>query len=142
MDGDTWQHQRSYSTPHLLSSITTPVPDTDPLTGGILLEDHYHTDAYDRVGTVETTYLPQYRASTISNMLHMDKSAKARPSLPHEILQAFDTNKVVQRGTLQRLKIRRVEGDDGSASTVETLMEDHEDREEQDIDKDGKYNLS
>jgi len=142
MDGENWQHQRSYSTPHLLSSITTPVPDTDPLTGGILLEDHYHTDAYDRVGTVETTYLPQYRASTISNMLHMDKSAKARHSLPHEILQAFDTNKVVQRGTLQRLKIRRVEGDDGSASTVETLMEDHEDRDEQDIDKDALGQLS
>eukprot|EP00088_Acartia_fossae_P020083 TRINITY_DN2176_c0_g1_i7.p1 TRINITY_DN2176_c0_g1~~TRINITY_DN2176_c0_g1_i7.p1 ORF type:complete len:1038 (+),score=369.78 TRINITY_DN2176_c0_g1_i7:453-3116(+) len=134
-------HQRSYSTPHLLSSITTPVPDTDPLTGGILLEEHYHTDAYDRVGGVgvEATYLPQYRANTISSMLTMDEEAAAQQPLPAEILQAFDTNKVVKRGTLQRLKVRRTDSHEGPS--VETVMESS-DREELEMEKDALCQLS
>jgi len=119
---DHFYQKRSYSTGHLLTSITTPVPDTDPLTGGILLEDHYHTDVYDRVGSVETTYLPQYRDTTISSMLNMDNAHH----LPEEILRAFDTNKVAARGTLQRMKVRRLdslEGHSSNGSGVETVLE-------------------
>ena len=124
--------KRSYSTPQLLTSITTPVPDTDPLTGGILLEDHYNTtDLYDQVGSAETTYLPQYRTDKISSMLDMDQIQH----LPAEILRAFDTNKVAARGTLQRLKVRRLDSLEGPG--IDTVLEAEYD-EDAEMDRDGK----
>lgn len=113
------------------------MPDTDPLTGGILLEEHYHTDVYDRVGSVETTYLPQYRDTAISSMLNMDQAHH----LPAEILRAFDTNKVAARGTLQRLKVRRLdslEGQSSNGSGVETVFEAEDFEDLPESEKDGE----
>lgn len=67
-------------------------------------------------------------------MLNIEQTQQA--PLPPEILKAFDTNKVAKRGTLQRLKVRRVEGVEEGLG-VETVMEASE-REEAETDKDGK----
>ena len=82
-----------------LTSLTTPVPDTNPLDGGILMEEPYHTDAYNRISGDESFLALSYRASTLPCSLEPSRHFSNH-------LLGFDTNKVMKRGTLQRLKIR------------------------------------
>lgn len=106
----------------VFTSVTTPVPDSNPLDGGILMEEPYQTDAYDRFPGEETYLAMPYRAVGGSGLLDSGKE------FPPEILAAFDTNKVASRGTLQRLKFRSrgEEGELHSDLEVEEMEEDGE----------------
>ena len=88
--------ESSLSLSRTLSSLTTPVPESNPLDGGILVEEPYNTEAYN---------LP----SLPSQRRFVDLTY--RTSLPNlqpvdENLQQFDTKKVASRGTLQRMKVK------------------------------------
>jgi hypothetical protein len=81
-----------------LTSVTTPLPDTNPLEGGILMEDSYPTDAYDTFPADEALVALAY-GSSLPSLLEPQVR-----SIPEDILAAFDTQKVAFKGTLQRLK--------------------------------------
>merc|ERR1719192_1335301 len=82
-----------------LSSLTTPVPDSNPLDGGILMEEPYSTEAYDSPLGSQRRFLDlTYRAS-LPNL-------QPEPDNVDNILAGFDTKKVAARGTLQRMKVR------------------------------------
>ena len=107
----------------ILSSVTTPVPEVNPLDGGILLEEPYPTDAYD-----------QYPGQDYPAYTFPPAATSPLKNIPDELLTAFDTNKVAKRGTLQRLKLRNRTGDSSPDSdprgsgndTPEEQMEDGE----------------
>jgi len=104
----------------ILSSVTTPVPEVNPLDGGILLEEPYPTDAYDQYPCED------YLSYTLPS------SAQAAPlkNIPNELLTAFDTNKVAKRGTLQRLKFRNRTGDSSPDSDPRGSDNDTEEQTE------------
>ena len=90
-------HEDPDSLSRTLSSLTPPVPDSNPLDGGILVEEPYTTEAYNFPS------LPAQRR-------FVDLTYRA--SLPNlqpedgESLSLFDTKKVASKGTLQRMKVR------------------------------------
>jgi len=122
----------SRSSSHVLESITTPVPQTNPLQGGILMQEPYQTDAYDRFPGEDAFFTP-YRVTVMSPSLLQacSSSSPGRTDLPNELLAAFDTNKVAKRGTLQRLKMRnREEHSDDRSETIDEVSDvDMEDQE-------------
>ena len=84
-----------------LTSFTTPVPDCNPLDGGILMEGPYPTEAYNTPLTSQRRFLAaSYRAS-LPNLEPLETEQVMGAFLP-----AFDTGKVAARGTLQRRKVR------------------------------------
>jgi len=94
-----------------LTSVTTPVPDSNPLHGGILTEDPYPTDAYDQFPR-ESSFLSSYRTPPIPSLLDEQASSSLQPS--------FNVSKVAKCGTLQRLKIRpRQETEDSTDTETE-----------------------
>lgn len=83
-----------------LSSLTTPVPDTNPLDGGILMEEPYSTEAYDiPVGSQRRFLHLTYRTS-------LPNLQGGQEDQMENILTGFDTKKVAAKGTLQRMKVR------------------------------------
>ncbi len=83
-----------------LRSVTTPLPDSNPLEGGILMQDSYPTDAYEPYPADEALVTLAYGAS-LPSLLEPPVH-----TLPAELLAAFDTQKVALKGTLQRLRPR------------------------------------
>eukprot|EP00090_Calanus_glacialis_P009978 TRINITY_DN1835_c0_g1_i1.p1 TRINITY_DN1835_c0_g1~~TRINITY_DN1835_c0_g1_i1.p1 ORF type:complete len:1716 (-),score=684.24 TRINITY_DN1835_c0_g1_i1:112-5259(-) len=82
-----------------LSSLTTPVPDSNPLDGGILMEEPYSTEAYNTpLGSQRRFLHLTYRTSLPNLQPDQDKV--------ENILAGFDTKKVAAKGTLQRMKVR------------------------------------
>ena len=115
--------------PIILASVTTPVPDTNPLDGGILLEEPYATDAYDRFPGDESYLAFPYRGAA-NHMPRLVDSPKDK-GIPEEILAAFDTNKVAMRGTLQRRhRVKNHKGED---------VDDQSDIDTEDHVEDGKH---
>ena len=114
-----------------LVSVTTPVPDTNPLHGGILVQEPYHTDAYDH-SLADGSYLASYRGSSIPSLLDV-----SRDDIPREILAAFDTNKVAARGTLQRRKVVRTRPE--HSNNLEAPIEEVSDVEMEDQAQDGRF---
>ena len=112
-----------------LTSLTTPVPDTNPLDGGILMEEPYQTDAYNRIPGDESFLALSYRASTLPCSLEPSRHFSNH-------LLGFDTNKVMKRGTLQRLKVRKHGelSDDGG-----DLIESSSDVDIDENTEDGEY---
>ena len=92
------------------------------------MEEPYQTDAYDRIPGDDSFIGLTYRASTLPCSLEPGRHFSNH-------LLGFDTNKVVTRGTLQRLKVRtRVDlSDDGGDMIVTSseidIEEDTEDGE-------------
>merc|ERR1719228_2968940 len=83
-----------------LSSLTTPVPDTNPLDGGILMEEPYSTEAYDiPIGSQRRFLHLTYRTS-------LPNLQGGQEDRMENILTGFDTKKVAAKGTLQRMKVR------------------------------------
>jgi len=113
-----------------LVSVTTPVPDTNPLHGGILVQEPYHTDAYDH-SLADGSYLASYRGSSIPSLLDV-----SRDDIPREILAAFDTNKVAARGTLQRRKVVRTRPE--HSNNLEAPIEEVSDVEMEDQAQDAE----
>ena len=92
--------QDSQSLSRTLSSLTTPVPESNPLDGGILMEEPYNTEAYNlpKVPSPRRFLDLTYRAS-LPNLQPVQDS-------PADLLAQFDTNKVATKGTLQRMKMK------------------------------------
>merc|ERR1719350_399823 len=94
-----------------LTSLTTPVPDaqSDPLEGGMMVEEPYHTEAYNtpRLLNLDTQGAPRhflglgYRTS-LPNLQPVATNIADHNPYPKK----FDTMKVAARGTLQRMKVR------------------------------------
>merc|ERR1719187_2120934 len=83
-----------------LSSLTTPVPDSNPLDGGILMEEPYSTEAYDSPLGSQRRFLHLTYRNSLPN-LQGDQVDQV-----DNILSGFDTKKVAAKGTLQRMKVR------------------------------------
>ena len=107
-----------------LTSVTTPLPDSDPLEGGILMEDSYPTDAYDPYPADEALVALAYGAS-LPSLLEPNVH-----NIPDELLAAFDTQKVALKGTLQRLR-PRTRRDGGREDHRASRIEDESDSEEE-----------
>merc|ERR1719431_944594 len=80
-----------------LSSLTTPVPDSNPLDGGILMEEPYSTEAYDSPLGSQRRFLHLTYRNSLPNL---------QGEQVDSILTGFDTKKVAAKGTLQRMKVR------------------------------------
>lgn len=111
-----------------LSSLTTPVPESNPLDGGILMEEPYSTEAYNTPLGSQRRFLDlTYRASLPNLQPESDNV--------DNILAGFDTKKVAARGTLQRMKVRgrpdlqglglEIGGSDRQCDTVWDCSEDN-----------------
>ena len=91
----------SHSLSQTLSSLTTPVPDSNPLDGGILVEEPYNTEAYNLPNLpsqrrfVDLTY-----RTSLPNLQPVDENGE------NLFVQQFDTKKVASKGTLQRMKVK------------------------------------
>ena len=95
--------QDSQSLSRTLSSLTTPVPETNPLDGGILVEEPYNTEAYNLPAVPsQRRFLDlTYRAS-LPNLQPVEDD----PCTASDLLSKFDTNKIATKGTLQRMKMK------------------------------------
>ena len=95
--------QDSQTLSRTLSSLTTPVPESNPLDGGILVEEPYNTEAYNLPALPSQRRFVDltYRAS-LPNLQPVEDSACTAADL----LSKFDTNKVATKGTLQRMKMK------------------------------------
>ena len=93
---DQEANDSSQSLSRTLSSLTTPVPDSNPLDGGILVEEPYNTEAYN-LPTQRRFVDFTYRAS-LPNLQPVNEDV--------EVDQHFDTKKVATKGTLQRMKLK------------------------------------
>jgi len=133
----------SRSSNPVLESITTPVPQTNPLQGGILMQEPYETDAYDRCpggggagvsgGDDEeallTAVCAPYRVTvmptSLNSLIETSASGSGRNSLAMhgDMLTVFDTNKVAKRGTLQRLKVRNKDVADDCGETIHEVSD-------------------
>ena len=85
-----------------LTSLTTPVPDTsNPLDGGILVQEPYHTDAYNTPASLAT-------GRRFLSLAYRNSLPNLQPAAPEEEEEdpEFDTGKVAARGTLQRMRVR------------------------------------
>jgi len=83
-----------------LSSLTTPVPDSNPLDGGILMEEPYSTEAYDTPLGSQRRFLHLTYRNSLPNL------QGEQVDQVDNILSGFDTKKVAAKGTLQRMKVR------------------------------------
>jgi len=83
-----------------LSSLTTPVPDSNPLDGGILMEEPYSTEAYDTPLGSQRRFLHLTYRNSLPNL------QGEQVDQVDNILTGFDTKKVAAKGTLQRMKVR------------------------------------
>merc|ERR1719228_3279251 len=82
-----------------LSSLTTPVPDSNPLDGGILMEEPYSTEAYNLPLGSQRRFLHLTYRTSLPNLQPDQEQVD-------NILAGFDTKKVAAKGTLQRMKVR------------------------------------
>merc|ERR1719394_2241023 len=98
---DQEANDSSQSLSRTLSSLTTPVPDSNPLDGGILVEEPYNTEAYNLPNLpsqrrfVDLTY-----RTSLPNLQPVDENGD------NLFVQQFDTKKVASKGTLQRMKVK------------------------------------
>merc|ERR1719509_420607 len=92
---------RTTPVPAHLTSLTTPVPDaSNPLEGGILMEEPYHTEAYNTPLSVPRHFLNLSYRNSLPNL--QPGTGLGDP----ELAGKFDTMKVAARGTLQRMKVK------------------------------------
>ena len=84
------------------SSLTTPVPDTNPLDGGILVEEPYNTEAYNLPSLpAQRRFVDLTYRNSLPNLQPVDENMDNL-----FVDNQFDTKKVAAKGTLQRMKVK------------------------------------
>ena len=111
-------HDPDDSLSRTLSSLTTPVPDSNPLDGGILVEEPYNTEAYNLPSLpAQRRFVDMTYRASLPNLQPVDENIDN--ILAHE----FNTQKVAAKGTLQRMKTK-VRPDIQSHLGVDTSSDD------------------
>ena len=101
------------STNNPQTSVSTTVPESKLLDGGILLEEPYSTEAYDHYSGEDAHLAWRQGGHGLANIPNLINAViDAEDTLPEETFADFDTNKVAKRGTLQRrLKTKHSKGE-------------------------------
>jgi len=91
-----------------LTSLTTPVPDaqSNPLEGGMMVEEPYHTEAYNTPGLLHDPAPRHFLGLAYRTSLPNLQPTSSNIADHHLHPKKFDTMKVAARGTLQRMKVR------------------------------------
>merc|ERR1719350_537805 len=114
-----------------LTSLTTPVPDaqSNPLEGGMMVEEPYHTEAYNTPGLLHNPAPNHFLGLAYRTSLPNLQPASTNIADHHIHPKKFDTMKVAARGTLQRMKVRGEKTEE--ENEVEADFDDQADHLEQ-----------